>query len=450
MKRKKAVFVHYRIGLTDGVSLEIEKRRQILEELGCETKLVSGPRQRGADFIIDELEYDTPEVREIKENCFKRFKTTTLDSKKLMTKLYDLSERIEKSFLAYHRKEQFDLLFVHNIFSLGLHIAAAAAFTQIARRLDIPVIATHHDFFWEREDYLEPVNDEIAAYLETYVPPCTLTNVKHVCINSLAQNELKQRKGIDSLIIPDTFDFKQKPWLIDDYNADFLQMIGIKPNDLIVLQATRIVKRKGIELAVQFVEELNNQKNKLVGKTLYNGKTITENSEVVLILAGYAEEFDKQYLKSLEDRINAAKINAKFIHQIVSPERRQNTHKIYSLWDVYVFSDLITYPSILEGWGNQFIEAVFAKKPIVLYEYPVYLSDIKKEGYSVTTLGDKIYRNSKNKLREIDIAQINRAVNESIEVLKSQETNMQLDRNFKIGAKYHRYDVLRKLLAKYI
>jgi len=68
MKRKKAVFVHYRVGLMDGVSLEIEKRRQILEEMGSEVKLVSGPRQSGADFIIDELEYDTPIMRDIKEN----------------------------------------------------------------------------------------------------------------------------------------------------------------------------------------------------------------------------------------------------------------------------------------------------------------------------------------------------------------------------------------------
>jgi len=45
--------------------------------------------------------------------------------------------------------------------------------------------------------------------------------------------------------------------------------------------------------------------------------------------------------------------------------------------DTYVFADIISYPSIFEGWGNQFIEAVFAKKPVIVFEYPVFKSDIK-------------------------------------------------------------------------
>lgn len=450
MKRKKAVFVHYRVGLTDGVSLEIEKRRHILKEMGYEVKLVSGPKQSGADFIIDELEFDTPVIRDIKENCFKYFNKATLDSGNLMAMVDEVSKRIEEAFLAYHHREKFDVIFLHNMFSLGLHISAASAFARIARKLNIPVIATHHDFYWERKDFLEPVNEEIAEYLETYVPPLQIDNIIHVCINSLAQAELKRRKGISAVVMPDVFDFKQKSWTPDEYNSDLLQTIGVKPNDLVVLQATRIVKRKGIELTIQFVRELEKHKDKLIGKTLYNGKKITRDSNVVLILAGYAEEFDKQYLKNLEDEITTAKIKAKFINPLVGAERSYGDKKIYSLWDVYVFSDLITYPSILEGWGNQFIEAVFAKKPIVLFEYPVFISDIKKEGYFLISLGNKIRSNGVNNLLEIDVSQVNKATIESIKALTSKETNILLDRNFEIGARYHDYHVLREFLTTYV
>ena len=213
MDRKKVVFVHYRMGLTDGVSLEIEKRRQILEEMGHEVKLVSGPRQNGADFIIDELEFDTPVIRDIKENCFKNFNRATLDSGNLMAMIDEVSKRIEEAFLAYHHKEKFDVIFLHNMLSLGLHISAASAFARIARKLNIPVIATHHDFYWERKDFLEPVNEKVAGYLETYVPPTKIDNIRHICINSLAQAELKRRKGINAVVIPDVFDFKQKSWM---------------------------------------------------------------------------------------------------------------------------------------------------------------------------------------------------------------------------------------------
>ena len=450
MNRKKVVFVHYRVGLTDGVSLEIEKRRQILEGMGCEVKLVSGPRQRGADFIIDELEYDTLDIRDIKENCFKYFNKATLDSKNLIAVIDEVSKHIEKAFLAYYHKEKFDVIFLHNMFSLGLHISTASAFARIARKLNIPVIATHHDFYWERKDFLEPVNEEVSEYLETYVPPTKIDNIKHVCINSLAQAELKRRKGISAIVISDVFDFKQKSWTPDEYNSDLLQTIGVKPNDLVVLQATRIVKRKGIELTVQFVRELEKHKDKLIGKTLYNGKRITSDSSVVLILAGYTEEFDKQYLKNLEDEITTVKIKAKFINSIVGAERSYGDKKIYSLWDVYVFSDLITYPSIFEGWGNQFIEAVFARKPIVLFEYPVFISDIKKEGYFFISLGSKIRGNDKNNLIEIDVSKVNKAAIGSIKALTSLETNILLDRNFEIGTRYHDYNVLKEFLTTYV
>lgn len=40
----------------------------------------------------------------------------------------------------------------------------------------------------------------------------------------------------------------------------------------------------------------------------------------------------------------------------------------------------MTYPSLREGWGNQFIEAVFAKLPVVLLEYPVWAKVRRQPG----------------------------------------------------------------------
>ena len=78
-KAIKIAIVHYRVGRTDGVSLEIDKRKSILQMLGHQVKLISGPIQNGSDFIIDELEFDLPKIREIKENSFKYFAQNTLD-----------------------------------------------------------------------------------------------------------------------------------------------------------------------------------------------------------------------------------------------------------------------------------------------------------------------------------------------------------------------------------
>ena len=67
---KKIAICHYRVGGTDGVSLEIEKRKEILERHGYTVKLIAGERSQGADFTIKELEWDNGIVPIIKENGF--------------------------------------------------------------------------------------------------------------------------------------------------------------------------------------------------------------------------------------------------------------------------------------------------------------------------------------------------------------------------------------------
>ena len=384
---KKIGIVHYRAGRTDGVSLEMEKRKSILESMGYDVRVISGPVQSNSDFVIQALEFDTPEIREIKENSFAYFGRSSLNAATLMNRISSVSQEIEESFWEYQRRENLDALLVHNIYSHGRHIAAASAFTRIAEKLDGPIIATNHDYYWERMEYQQPAYPEIESYLSEYVPP-DLPNVTHVCINSLAQKGLRALKGIDSVVFPDIFDFQQPEWKKDEFNADFLESFGLNEDDLIVLQATRIVERKGIELAIRFVRELSKQRGQLAGKTLYNGKTLSGKSRVVFLLPGYAEESAKPYLKKLEDEIKRTGITAKFIHASIGAKRETFPYKKYSLWDAYVYADLVSYPSLFEGWGNQFIEAVFAKKPVVLFEYPVFKADIRAEGYHYISLGD--------------------------------------------------------------
>src|SRR5258708_35306425 len=97
------------------------------------------------------------------------------------------------------------------------------------------------------------------------------------------------------------------------------------------------------------------------------------------------------YRHKLEEYIKETGITALFVSDVIDVHRTtDNGHKIYSLWDAYVFADIVTFPSIWEGWGNQFIEAIFAQKPVIVFEYPVFKSDVKQEGYVVISLGDKL------------------------------------------------------------
>jgi len=446
-QKKKIGIVHFRVGRTDGVSLEIEKRKNILETAGHQVKLVSGPVQAASDFIIEELEFDSPLMKSLREHSFNYFRPGQVDIVELKRCIEEIALKIESAFLQYHAFEKFDLLLLHNIFSLAINIPATLAFARIVDRLQIPTIATHHDYFWEREKYDEPVAELIDGYLRTYFPP-NYANIHHVSINSIAQSELMKRRGITSTVLPDVFDFEQPEWRRDEFNNDFLSEFGIDEHDLVVLQATRIVERKGIEIAIKFVRELSSRKSELLGRPLYNGKFLNENTEIVLVLAGHPEVFEQEYFERVKREIVSAGIQARFAFDRCGAERRNGSVKKYSLWDAYVFADFVTYPSLNEGWGNQFIEAVFAKKPIALFEYPVYKSDIKKEGYSCISFGSKLLNNNNLNIAKIPEQTMRTAVDETLRLLVSEKTNEMLSGNFDIGRRFHDDSILEEFLLK--
>lgn len=449
-KKKKIAICHYRVGGTDGVSLEIAKRKEILERHGCVVHLIAGPRSRGADHVIKELEWDNGVIPIIKENGFIHFRRKDLSAKELKSKMNKIVNVILDRLNYIQLKEKYDNVLIHNLFSFGGHIAASKAFAKWIKKFQIPTLATHHDFYWERKEFQLPRNGYLKNFMEKYMPPKS-KYIEHVVINSLARRELKKRYFINAEVMPDVFDFNEPPWIPDTFNTNFCKEFAINPHDLIILQATRVIPRKAIELSISFAAGLQEQIHKLRGQKLYNGKKINGKTNVVLIIAGYAEDEKREYLFKLKNLAFEKRVCAKFIADHVKAKRKFSQGiKTYSLWDAYAYADLITFPSVWEGWGNQFIEGVFAKKPIVMYEYPVYKKDIKKEGYSIIALknGDDDPIKKINGLFELPTNTIDKAVRQTLRWLIGKHTNEKLQKNFQIGQKYHDYSILENFLVE--
>ncbi len=126
------------------------------------------------------------------------------------------------------------------------------ALVEIIAETCIPTIAHHHDFTWERKPLL--VNS-IWDYITMAVPP-NLPSVQHVVINSSASHQLARRVGVSSIIIPNVMDFENPPPESDEYSSDLREALGIEPDELFILQPTRVVQRKGIEHAIELVSRL--------------------------------------------------------------------------------------------------------------------------------------------------------------------------------------------------
>ncbi len=434
----KIGLVHFRVGETDGVSLEMEKWKLVLERSGHDVEYVAGSLGKHNGYKIPLLAYNEQTNLEIRKMAFENLDTN--DKNKVKKLILQLSDAIKKEL---KKIPKFDLLIINNIWSLGYNLSAAIAFYEYCKDNNIKTIGHHHDFYFERDYYSNPTTNFIEELLNTYFPP---KDTIHVTINSLAQAELKRRKGMNSMIVPNVFNFDKKSWKKDKYSSLILKKTKIKNNDIVFLQATRIVRRKAIEMAIDSLSEVNKIKNKYYGSTTATGKIINKNSEFVLLLPGLSEE--KDYKELLINHANKRKVKLIFASDICSSER-SITNGTFSLWDFYTIADFITYPSIKEGFGNQLLEAIFSKKPILIFEYPVYKEDIKKLGLKVVSLGN--HANLKNDLFEVSSRIQKQSAMEILNILTSKEKYQKIvNENFQIGKKNYSYNALKKLLDKLI
>jgi len=443
---------HYKVGGTDGVSLEIDKWAQTLERMGHKVLLCGGDLGGREGFLLEELYHHREDIERITRNAFDCL-TDYESGEDLKKDILSLADQIEQGLRSFVDDFSIDLLIPNNIWSIGVNLPAAVALARVVSDRGIPTIAHHHDFYWEAFRGMAPTCEAVRHIAQDCLPPSNPL-VSHVVINSLVQAELRRNNDVESTVVPNVFDFAENSWSVDAYNRGFREAIEVGDNDIVILQATRIVERKGIELAIDLVKELGEPPNiaKLQQSRLYNGRQFDKDSRIVLVLAGYAEDKAGSYLARLKQKINRTGIDARFISEKILSRRMEiDGERLYSLWDSYVFADLATYPSLFEGWGNQFLEAIRAKLPIAVFEYPVYRSDIQCKGFDVVSLGSKLEGTDDLGLVRVSEKVLRQATEKSVEVLTDpSRRRAMVEHNFALGKQYYSLERLEQQLANII
>ena len=440
---------HYQVGRTDGVSLEMDKWRRVLEGMGHTVHYCAGDLGCAEGTLIPEMYHHTAAAERLYANTFVALQDDRSEAEYRQA-LYDLTDVIEEKFRRWVQEKDIDFLIPQNVWSVAVNPAVAIAVTRVMRDLKLPALAHNHDFYWERVGGIRLTCSTAVELADKYIPPHD-ESVQHVVINSLAQQELAERKGIHARVVPNVFDFAAPPWQPDAYNADFRQRIGLRGRDVMILQATRVVARKGIELAVDLVRALDSPHHRaqLRRAGLYDGRAFDEDSRIVLVLAGYVrDDVSGAYVQRLKQKIKQAGIDALFIGDVIDHERRQvGDEKVYSLWDAYVYADFVTYPSWWEGWGNQLLEAVRARLPIALFEYPVYVADIKDAGFRVVSFGDQIQGEDSLGLIQVSPDIITAAAAQVVELLADARLREEIvEHNFRIANLRYSLPALREHL----
>lgn len=402
-------FVSTRFAGTDGVSLESAKWAEVLAEMGHENRWFSGKSDRPEELstVFPEAHFEHPEIVETNHFLWGHDQLGE-EAEKAIARLRSHLAAALMKFLSDYK---IDVLVPQNAMTIPMNVPLGLALRDVIEETGIKTLAHHHDFYWERDRF---TGEAVGHWLEEAFP-ADLPSISHVVINSAAKQDLLERRGIASTVIPNVMNFSQTAPSYDSYNDDLRTEIGLEENDKLILQPTRVVPRKGIELSIELVSQLGDPRNKLV---------ISHDSGD----EGHA------YLDKLAALAREKGVDLRFIADRITTERGQNEkgEKCYTLRDLYPVADFITFPSLYEGFGNALLEAIEFGKPILVNRYSVFKEDIEPVGFDLVVIDEKI--------TEETVSAVRSCLEETFD-----GTN-----NRRIAAKHFGYGILRDKLESLI
>lgn len=420
-----------RIGGVDGVALETEKWIEVLHRMGHSIFILSGAFEERftkgnasvqtlvppAQRTLDELLYFFhPAIIEEQELAFS---SENSSEEKLLTLLKSNTNQISKTITNWVEKNRLDLVISENASALPMHLSLGSAVKDSLEKLSLPVVTHDHDFWWERKGRYDTPYHRVRSMIEESFP-LRLPHSRHAVINSAAKATLKEKYNREASVVPNVMDFNVPFGEKTESNRDFREELGFKTDDILLLQVTRVVRRKGIETALEVLKRLDDKRFQL------------------LITGSDQDEPGGSYFTELSERASKLGISKQvhFVSDRVQNESYTNSKgkKVYSLSDAYAHGTAACYFSTYEGFGNAFVECVAARKPIFVNNYkPVYWPEIGSRGFKTVQIEDSIVNET--------------ALKEMYSILLDPILQRDIaEFNFELGKKYFSYEVLEEKL----
>lgn len=370
----RVLVTSFRLRHTDGVSVEAAKVGRILAGWGWQIVEVAGafgsaagrtaPHERlpglevGSAVIARELVPELAIASDSQPAPVGVAHDSRLPSDPRA--LDDRTRRIEEILEALLRKYRPDAAIVENVFGLPLNLAFSEALSKVLYRHQIPCLLRHHDLVWQRPEYdLSRLEASLGRRVSSLFPP-DLPSCLHVAINRLSLEQLVDR-GFRTTLIYNGFAVPEDEAAYADHEnekASAKRELGLTPENLVLVQPTRAIERKGLPDAVELAARLPS----LLGR------------DVTLVVCGPAEDGYEEEMKLLLDRFCTPPG-----YPSAPAFRLVLGHGRLPIDLVYRAADFVVFPSKWEGFGNPVVESVIWCRPLVAKRYPV-LAEIERVG----------------------------------------------------------------------
>jgi glycosyltransferase involved in cell wall biosynthesis len=447
--------VHFKLFGTDGVSLQSQELTKALSKRDWRVHPCSSdvPPQAGG-LMLPELSYQSPDAVALRKRIFSPAaeRSDALPAPAtdvLVEEITARAEPIRQQVEQYVNAQQILLVHIRNVMSLPYNLPATLAFYRLAvDRPDIGFLMQHHDFYWEGPNArsFHTTDAGVTALMDRIMCPL-LPNARHVLINPIAAEALRAKRGIEGTVIPDGFDFDRDVQIIDEaaFRGRLEILVGdsrpVGADDLVVAMPARVAINKAIELAIQFVAGLERKRPALEdageGIGLKRRKFSADSRIVLLLPQGEDLDENRDYFERLQAYARHSRITLAYGGNIVVPDRKfqRGDTDHYPFYSTYQAVDLVCYPPEHEGFGNQAIEAVWAKRPLAVLEYPVFKRFVRDHLPHYVSLGntEQLARMEEfGGLHMLRPSILDEAVNAAIAVLKDHDVETRwTEENFK-------------------
>jgi mannosylglucosylglycerate synthase len=450
--------IHSLIGKNDGVSIVIDQSvNAMVKDLGIGLGNIFFLAAHSSPRFNAETHEIFWHKSEIHKTIIRQFNGEADES---LDRLIHENALLAKDIIAdFVHRNSIDIIIAHNTSHPYNFITAVGLgyYLEELRQQNLiwpKVVVWWHDSYFERAQFANP-NPVIQKYLK-YLPGTLIDGI--VFINS-TQPELARRVfsqyGINrmdtffmdrTVIIPNTHDitwnWSNCDWQSsilnfppqDSYNHSFLKDIGLTEivessgfslkETVILLQHTRIVPRKKIEVAIDLAFELEER----FVKDGYR-------KCIALLISGHSgdeqakyKEFLAEYFLMKKEAAPESKVFLIFGEQYILSHRDIIVDKKY--YNFFEIPTLVaahggigTYFSETEGFGNNLLEMIAAGLPVVINKYGVYKTDLEPLGFHLPSIEDAILDPT---LVEItfqlatDISYRNRLVSHNLAVLSEK------------------------------
>ncbi|MEX0742374.1 MAG: hypothetical protein WD079_06210, partial [Phycisphaeraceae bacterium] len=144
-------FVSTRFAGTDGVSLESAKLAEVLWEDRHTSYWYAGRLDRAPDvsYCVPEAFFGHPANTYLNERVLGRPRRSRVTTQRI----YDMTQYLKETLYRFADRFKIDLLMLQNVVTIPMHIPLGIAVTEFIAETQMPALAHHHDFYWERDRF---------------------------------------------------------------------------------------------------------------------------------------------------------------------------------------------------------------------------------------------------------------------------------------------------------